>query len=177
MGYDFHLAAMGPKLIEVNSNAGGAFLNALLAKAQRACCAEVEVAPGGVKADDFDGAVARMFQHEWLLQRKTGAPKLIAIVDERPDRAIPLSGVSPGPALLSKAQHRGGDRRWQALHYEHGKLLVERTTRRSISSITGWSISPSSGPSTRALRAAYLDGAVVVTPNPHVHALYADKRN
>ncbi len=30
MGYDFHLGADGPKLIEVNTNAGGAFLNALL---------------------------------------------------------------------------------------------------------------------------------------------------
>ena len=28
-----------------------------------------------------------------------------------------------------------------------------------------------------ALRHAYLDGAVVVTPNPHVHAVLADKRN
>ena len=32
-------------------------------------------------------------------------------------------------------------------------------------------------PGHEALRAAYLDNAVVVTPNPHVHALYADKRN
>ena len=32
-------------------------------------------------------------------------------------------------------------------------------------------------PEHEALRAAYLDNAVVVTPNPHVHALYADKRN
>jgi hypothetical protein len=32
-------------------------------------------------------------------------------------------------------------------------------------------------PENKALRAAYVDGAVVVTPNPHVHALYADKRN
>ena len=31
MGYDFHLAHDGPKLIEINTNAGGAFLNALLA--------------------------------------------------------------------------------------------------------------------------------------------------
>jgi uncharacterized circularly permuted ATP-grasp superfamily protein len=28
-----------------------------------------------------------------------------------------------------------------------------------------------------ALRAAYLDGAAVLTPNPHNHALHADKRN
>ena len=31
MGYDFHLDETGPKLIEINTNAGGAFLNALLA--------------------------------------------------------------------------------------------------------------------------------------------------
>jgi hypothetical protein len=37
MGYDFHLAPEGPKLIEVNTNAGGAILNTLLAKAQQAC--------------------------------------------------------------------------------------------------------------------------------------------
>lgn len=42
MGYDFHLGAGAPRLIEVNTNAGGAFLNAMLAKAQRACCAEVD---------------------------------------------------------------------------------------------------------------------------------------
>lgn len=34
MGYDSHLDDDGPKLIEVNTNAGGAFLNAVLAKAQ-----------------------------------------------------------------------------------------------------------------------------------------------
>jgi uncharacterized circularly permuted ATP-grasp superfamily protein len=32
-------------------------------------------------------------------------------------------------------------------------------------------------PAHEALRRAYLDGAVVVTPNPRVHALMADKRN
>ena len=54
MGYDFHLAADGPKLIEVNTNAGGAFLNAVLAKAQRACCAEIEIALSRSEADDFE---------------------------------------------------------------------------------------------------------------------------
>ena len=32
-------------------------------------------------------------------------------------------------------------------------------------------------PEHESLWSAYQDGAVVVTPNPHVHALYADKRN
>ncbi|MFP3458556.1 hypothetical protein R0J89_20105, partial [Psychrobacter sp. SIMBA_152] len=38
MGYDFHLGRDGPQLIEVNTNAGGAFLNVLLARAQKRCC-------------------------------------------------------------------------------------------------------------------------------------------
>ena len=85
MGYDFHLAADGPKLIEINTNAGGAFLNALLAKAQRACCTEVEVALSRSEADDFEAAVLRMFQREWVLQRGVGTPRRIAIVDDRPE--------------------------------------------------------------------------------------------
>lgn len=43
MGYDFHLGEDGPRLIEINTNAGGAFLNAFLARAQRACCAEMDI--------------------------------------------------------------------------------------------------------------------------------------
>ena len=43
MGYDFHADAShspptGPQLIEINTNAGGALLNAALARAHRACC-------------------------------------------------------------------------------------------------------------------------------------------
>src|SRR5690606_25579907 len=38
MGYDFHIGAQGPRLIEINTNAGGALLNAALARAQQACC-------------------------------------------------------------------------------------------------------------------------------------------
>lgn len=77
MGHDFHLEADGPKLIEVNTNAGGAFLNALPARARWACCGET--APGG-----FEDAVWGMFETEWRLQRGTGAPASIAIVDDEP---------------------------------------------------------------------------------------------
>jgi len=42
MGYDFHLGAQGPKLIEVNTNAGGALLNAALARAQHSCCESMD---------------------------------------------------------------------------------------------------------------------------------------
>ena len=41
-GYDFHLDEGRLGLIEINTNAGGAMLNAVLARAQWACCAPVE---------------------------------------------------------------------------------------------------------------------------------------
>lgn len=84
MGYDFHLGADGPKLIEVNTNAGGAFLNAILARAQRACCAEVEMGFDLRRPDTFDAAALAMFRGEWLRQRGDAPLRRIAIVDERP---------------------------------------------------------------------------------------------
>ena len=68
MGYDFHLAHDGPRLIEINTNAGGAFLNALLARAQHACCEEILSGLRRSEARDFDAAVARMFDAAALLQ-------------------------------------------------------------------------------------------------------------
>ena len=41
-GYDFHLAKGRLGLIEINTNAGGAMLNAVLARAQRTCCAAMD---------------------------------------------------------------------------------------------------------------------------------------
>ncbi len=42
LGYDFHVGPDGPRLIEINTNAGGALLNTALAAAELACCPEVE---------------------------------------------------------------------------------------------------------------------------------------
>ena len=74
MGYDFHLGAAGPKLIEVNTNAGGAFLNAFLARAQGACCREAEDAIRAAPMEAFDAAVWAMFLAEWALQGRTDQP-------------------------------------------------------------------------------------------------------
>ena len=59
MGYDFHLTAVGPKLIEINTNSGGGLLNAYLlaehGKAEQ--CARIR--------DEF----VAMFREEWVLAR------------------------------------------------------------------------------------------------------------
>lgn len=175
MGYDFHLAAAGPKLIEVNSNAGGAFLNALLAKAQRTCYAEIEVAPGGVKVGDFEGAVLRMFQHEWALQRGAGAPRRIAIVDDRPAEQYLYPEFLLAQRFFQKHGIAATIADGSELQYENGRLLsAGHSVDLVYNRLVDFALDH---PEHRALRAAYLDGAVVVTPNPHVHALCADKRN
>src|SRR5665811_539455 len=79
-----HLRALADLLEFTVEKTGDRFLNALLAKAQRACCPEVEVALSRSEADDFETAVLRMFQQEWELQHRTGGLKRIAIVDDRP---------------------------------------------------------------------------------------------
>lgn len=175
MGYDFHLAADGPKLIEVNTNAGGAFLNALLAKAQRACCKEVEDALLINGAEEFDPAVLHMFQNEWRLQRDGGSPRRVAIVDDRPQDQY----LYPEFLLAQRFfQQRGIDgviADPRELRYEQGRLWIgEEAIDLVYNRLVDFSFDDSSH---GALRTAYLDRAVVVTPNPRVHALFADKRN
>lgn len=172
MGYDFHLGVDGPRLIEINTNAGGAFLNALLARAQRACCAETDMP---LTPPTFEDAAFRMFQEEWMRQRETGALPRIAIVDDRPEeqylypefvlarQVLAARGVD---AVIADASH---------LRYEAGRLSVEgKPIDLVYNRVTDFAFDQ---PEHRALREAYRDGAVVVTPNPHNHAILADKRN
>jgi hypothetical protein len=174
MGYDFHLGVNGPKLIEVNTNAGGAFLNVLLAKAQRACCPEVEYAFKPV-VSDFEGEIVGMFKAEWALQRGSAMLQRVAIVDDTPEsqylypefllarEAFRRRGTD---ALIADAAalRYGDDRLWA------GDVAIDLVYNRLVD----FSLCR---PEHAALRAAYLAGAVVVTPNPHNHALLADKRN
>ena len=61
------------------------------------------------------------------------------------------------------------------LQYERGQLLTEgQPVELVCNRLVDFSFDD---PEHQALRAAYLDDAVVVTPNPRVHALYADKRD
>ena len=56
-GYDFHATEAGFGLIEINTNAGGAMLNALLARAQRTCCPAMDQAVrGGVEPQVSPGS-------------------------------------------------------------------------------------------------------------------------
>jgi len=173
MGYDFHLDDDGPKLIEVNTNAGGAFLNAVLARAQVACCAEVVIRQGLI--DEFDGSIVAMFREEWRRQRGSGSSGTIAIVDDAPEEQYLYPEFVLARQMLAKHGMDAivGDAR--ELQYEGNELFLGgRRIDLVYNRLVDFTLAQ---PEHAALRAAYQDDAVVVTPNPHHHALLANKRN
>ena len=172
MGYDFHLGVEGPRLIEVNTNAGGAFLNAVLARAQLPCCGGATRASW---AEDFDTAVIAQFESEWRAQQGSGRPESIAIVDDRPDEQHLYPEFRLAQQLL---QSNGIDTVILSptdLKYASGALYAgDKRIDLVYNRLVDFGLET---PEHAALRSAWLDGGAVITPNPFVHALLADKRN
>lgn len=175
MGYDFHLDDDGPKLIEINTNAGGAFLNALLARAQLACCREVEEALDVARATDFGAEVARMFRQEWRHQHGNHPMPRIAIVDDRPEEQYLYPEFVLAREMFRKAGLEAVIADASQLRYEQGRLLAGDLELGLIyNRLVDFALER---PEHAALNTAYRNGAVVLTPNPRNHALLADKRN
>jgi hypothetical protein len=175
MGYDFHITPVGPQLIEVNTNAGGAFLNAILARAQRACCAAGDTAIENEAAVTFSANITGMFVKEWLLQRGSGVPKLIAIIDDEPEQQHLYPEFQLAKALLEQNGLETVIADASHLILDGDNLTIDG---RSIDLVYNRLVDFGfDEPRHSALRISYERGAVVVTPNPHVHAMLADKRN
>lgn len=175
MGYDFHISEAGPKLIEINTNAGGALLNAKLQEAQTQCCRAVpgleSLQPFAV--GDVEQQLGEMFQAEWATQRGEQPPHSVAIVDDDPEQQY----LAPEFTLFAQLLRRRGLHvvvvdpkalRWDGSALTHNGVPIDLVYNR----LTDFSLSE---PTHFALHEAYVAGGVVVTPNPHVHALRADK--
>lgn len=176
MGYDFHLGAQGPRLIEVNTNAGGALLNAALARAQQSCCEAMNWAfkPAPALAG-LEDALFEMFTREWRCQRGDTSMGLVAIVDDDPTAQY----LAPEFELCRQMlQQRGLDARIVApetLEWHGGKLLVDGNVVSMVyNRLTDFYLAE---PAHGALKSAYEAGAVVMSPHPRAHALHAEKRN
>jgi len=175
MGYDFHITPAGPQLIEVNTNAGGAFLNAVLARAQRACCAAGDGAIEKETAATFSANITGMFLEEWRLQRGSGVPELIAIVDDAPEQQHLHPEFQLAKALLEQNGFETVIADASCLTLDGDSLKIDgRSIDLVYNRLVDFGLDE---PRHSALRIAYERGAVVVTPNPHVHAMLADKRN
>ena len=177
MGYDFHLTAVGPKLIEINTNAGGGLLNAILGRAQRACCAEVAEAMGSGQggAADLEARFVAMFRAEWAAERGDAPLRHVAIVDEAPQGQYLL----PEFLLFQRLFERHGIAASicdpaELSHGSQGLSLQGRPVDLVYNRLTDFAFD---APASAALRDAWLAGSAVITPHPRAHALYADKRN
>jgi hypothetical protein len=175
MGYDFHLSDQGPRLIEINTNAGGAFLNGVACDAQRLCCAEMQEIGRIACPEDLSVRLAEMFRAEWRLQRSGEAPELIAIVDDRPEEqylhpefllAKALLEAHGLPTVIADPS--------SFTHHSGGLWLGDKPVDLVYNRLVDFDLSE---PRHAALRSAYTAGDAVVTPNPHHHAWLADKRN
>jgi hypothetical protein len=176
MGFDFHLSEQGPRLIEVNTDAGGAMLNAILARANQACCEAVEWAfKANASLGQLEDTFFAMFMAEWRSQRGEQPLCSVAIVDDQPDQQY----LAPEFELFRQMFERrgliatvvdGAD-----LVYRDGQLWNEGQPIDLVyNRLTDFDLSE---PRHEALGQAYTAAHVVVTPHPRAHALYADKRN
>ncbi|MBF0357527.1 MAG: hypothetical protein HQL70_02895 [Magnetococcales bacterium] len=159
MGYDFHLTPEGPRLIEVNTNAGGLML-AWQSNIQPQSAAnllntfanEMELFSGG--------------KQKW--------PKRIVIMDSEPEKQY-LYPEMEQFALLFKNQGITTDivdpKELQAsaegvfFNGEQVDLIYNRNCDFYLESET-----------MAGIKAAYLSAAVCLTPNPRSYGLLADKR-
>jgi len=185
MGYDFHISRplanseksnnelqQGPQLIEVNTNAGGAFL---VGELHRACDKIISPCCGFQSVDDNLQNLYSLIDSEWRSAGREGKPKMVAIVDDSPatqylypDMLIAKDyfeeqGINTIVADVSSLDFSGSTLTCDGIEVD---FVYNRCTDFALSAKR-----------CRALKDAALSGAAVVAPNPLHHALYANKRN
>ncbi len=180
LSYDFHPSMDGPRLFEINTNAGGGLLTDLLIQAQKACSDRTvndNLIPSLMRpaTPPAEQAFLSMFLNEWRLEKGDAPLRSIAIVDETPEnqflypeflmfeRLFKQNGID-ATICEPKALEWRDEVLWQG--QRPIDLVYNRLTDFGLES-----------PSNACLREAYLNRGVVVTPHPRAHALYADKRN
>jgi len=164
MGYDFHLSATGPRLIEVNTNAGGA-LPAWL-------------------AGHSDTSLPYRLKHRLLASfaaeisaQSHGAmakPRRIAVIDESPAQQFLYPEMAAFAALF---------REWGVAAVVVDPLELEASSAGVFLGGEGADLDYNrhcdfylDAPGLGGLKAAYLAGTVCLTPNPFAYALLGDKR-
>lgn len=163
MGYDFHLTDDGPRLIEINTNAGGAAL------ALRACHGEPLLTPS------LKRRLKTMFEHEWLDFCGGDRPlRTLVILDENPPQQalypemkhfvawLEVVGIEVNIADPSDliADERGvclAGKPVDMIYNRHCDFYLEDAAMAGV-------------------RSAYLARKVCLTPNPFVYGHLADKR-
>ncbi|MDH2915830.1 MAG: hypothetical protein PXX77_03035 [Gallionella sp.] len=162
-GYDFHLNEQGVHLIEINTNAGGAFLNALLIASQR---------NDSASETDLERVFIEMFRNEWRRARGDTPLKTIAIVDDKPESQF----LYPEFLLAKQMFERAGIAAYivdpASLHILEDDLYCDGQRIDLIyNRLTDFDLHEHPH-----IRTAWEMNQVVLTPNPTHYQRYADKR-
>ncbi len=156
MGYDFHLTADGPRLIEINNNAGGLFVE----KDQWLPQPAIKELPGTLQA-----RLMSMFNANWQcmaimdedVKGQYMYPEMVAYTELLRGQGREVQVVSPRDIRTGDdGALYVGDARLDAIYNRHTDFYLESSNLPHI-------------------RQAYLSGQVALTPNPRSYALLGDK--
>ncbi len=175
-GYDFHLTDEGPKLIEINTNAGAIFPNIYLNKTQSPCCEPVEAFMQylGKSGDDLDAALVSMFKQEYAAHHPDGQLTTVAIMDESPDEQFLYEEFIAFQRLFESAGIKAFIVDPGELEYNDERIQYQGQTIDLIyNRHTDFYLDT---PVMTAVRKAYLANQVVLTPHPYAYGSQADKR-
>lgn len=181
MGYDFHITPTGPQLIEINTNAGGAMLNAVLLRAQAVCCGLMNPALNAYRnMATLEDEFVAMFQAEWDAFNRTRGQatrplRSIAIVDAAPESQY----LAPEFALFAELFQRHGIQAVvtdpASLQLRDGVLYSDALALDLVyNRLTDFDLSD---PAHAALAQTYQEDVAAVTPHPRAHALRANKQH
>ncbi|HET8707525.1 MAG TPA: hypothetical protein VFM46_14565, partial [Pseudomonadales bacterium] len=173
-GFDFHLTESGPKLIEINTNAGGALIITDVLRTQSGCCSALSAPNPAEQARLAENAIIESLITDFFMV-KGRAPGLIAIVDAHPEQQYLYPEFQRFASLLRERDVAVEICDPADLRFSSGVLSIRNKAVDMVyNRLTDFYFSDST---VLALREAYLSGNLVVSPNPFHHALYADKRN
>jgi hypothetical protein len=169
MGYDFHVTEEGPKLIEINTNAGGSHL---------ACRAAFPDYVDNIRALPVKliSKVWKTFCLEYSAYRGRlhESPKRVVIIDEDPQgqalygemcRFVDLFNLMGAEASIADPSQLTANSDGVFLAGQRVDLIYNRHCDFYLN-----------GEALSALRSAYLSRQVCLTPNPRMYGLLADKK-
>lgn len=171
-GYDFHITPTGPKLIEVNTNAGGSYLNQSNQAVFYGCCSGYLQSPD---LGDYENNILAMFRNEFALQYGGTKPlETIVILDQNPRQQFLYFEMQ----LFKKLFQRSGISTFIAdpgeLVFKNGHLWINHLPVDLIyNRHTDFYLQT---PEMAMIKQAYLNNSVVLTPHPSAYGFRADKR-
>lgn len=177
ISYDFHLSDSAcPQLIEINTNAGGAFLNVALLAAQSSAPIVTECnAEPHQNAGDLKLKLQNMVTREWRSFSANGELKSIAIIDESPNTQFLYPDFILAQNILSFSGIRTYIASPEQLQTKNKQLYFGSTPIDFIyNRLTDFDLSLKKH---TALRNAFESSTTLITPNPLHHSIFADKRN